>query len=107
MHTHATRGTPRRRCKTCHTQTPAGALVHGQCALCAGLQTLPLRGERGRFLTFAPPVLADPEPQMCCGVPARITDEDGTITGHCGECGALLFRQLPDTDDSNGTGGAR
>jgi len=44
---------PRRvnkKCRTCRTSYPAGSLVAGQCADCAGLVALPLRGERVRFL---------------------------------------------------------
>lgn len=46
-----TSGAPReRRCVTCHTPTPVGALVAGECTSCTGQLPLPLRGPGGRFL---------------------------------------------------------
>ena len=48
-----------RKCRTCgHRCTTA--LIHGQCATCAGLLTLPLRGEGGRFISItSEPTTAD------------------------------------------------
>jgi hypothetical protein len=43
----------KRKCKTCSSEV-TGPLLHGQCPDCAGLVALPLRGERGRFMTFTP-----------------------------------------------------
>jgi hypothetical protein len=108
---------PARRCKTCQTQTPPGALVGGECPACAGLLALPLRDGRGRFLTLTLPVpqparqavsLIDPDPDLCCGVPAQVSlDDYGRSTGTCSECGGLLWRELDNqtNDTSNGNGG--
>lgn len=43
-----------RRCATCESATPAGALVSGQCPTCWGQDALPLRGAGGRFLPGLP-----------------------------------------------------
>ena len=47
-----TRGPQAKPCRTCHDVHPVGALTFGQCADCAGLVALPLRGAGGRFISF-------------------------------------------------------
>ena len=46
------RGPLAKHCRTCGDLHPVGALTFGQCADCAGLVALPLRGEGGRFISF-------------------------------------------------------
>ncbi|MFI7585923.1 hypothetical protein ACIB24_02470 [Spongisporangium articulatum] len=41
-----------RKCRTCGDPELSSRLVHGQCPECIGLQTLPLRGQGGRFISF-------------------------------------------------------
>jgi hypothetical protein len=48
------RGPLAKPCRTCGDLHPVGALTFGQCPDCAGLVALPLRGEGGRFISFAP-----------------------------------------------------
>jgi hypothetical protein len=47
------RGPLAKRCRTCADLHPVGALTFGQCAECAGLVALPLRGAGGRFISFS------------------------------------------------------
>lgn len=46
------RGPLAKPCRTCEDLHPVGALTFGQCPECAGLIALPLRGERGRFISL-------------------------------------------------------
>ncbi|MBT0773166.1 hypothetical protein KIH74_29755 [Kineosporia sp. J2-2] len=47
------RGPLAKPCRTCGDVKPVGRLHFGQCPECAHLVALPLRGEGGRFISFA------------------------------------------------------
>ena len=47
-----TTGPLAKRCRTCNELYPVGALTFRQCADCAGLIALPLRGAGGRFISL-------------------------------------------------------
>jgi hypothetical protein len=62
----------RRACRRCGMLVWPGVLVAGECPACTGIQPLPIRDDRGRFLSFAPVL---PE------TPAGSTGSTGSATG--------------------------